>query len=220
MKRLILVTVVVVASLCLMIPQIASAGDNPSLGTRVSNVLLASITAVPPLPSGGGGGGFGDTNPPRIYDGLVSGITETTADIAWTTNEKSTSQVEYWASPSKFSPLDETYVINHLVQLTDLIPGTNYSYKTMSEDRAGNLAVSDECSFTTLEGKTVEPEPLPPEPTPPAPEPEPEPAPRPEPAPTPTPEPAPSAFWWIGGTLVFLGVVGFGTWWLLRREKK
>ena len=58
--------------------------------------------------------------------------------------------MEYWTSPSMLSPLDKRYVIEHHVQLTDLTPGTTYHYKTMSEDAAGNLAVSDKYSFTTL----------------------------------------------------------------------
>jgi hypothetical protein len=113
--------------------------------------LTVTILPPPPPPGGGGGGGGpGDTTPPRISDILVSGITETSADIAWETNEMSDSQVEYWSSPSEFSPLDTAMVIYHLVHLTDLTPGTSYYFKVMSRDAADNLAVSDEHSFTTL----------------------------------------------------------------------
>jgi len=105
--------------------------------------------------SGGGGGGgaaAADTTPPRISNvaSCPEGVTETTADICWTTHEKSTSQVEYWTSPSMLSPLDETLVTQHHVQLTGLTPGTTYHYRTMSMDRAGNAAVSDEYTLTTL----------------------------------------------------------------------
>ena len=103
------------------------------------------------LQSGGGGGAPPpDTTPPTISNISVSNITETGADISWRTNENSTSQVEYRSSPSILSPLDEIMVIDHLVHLTDLTPGTTYHYKTMSKDSAGNLAVSDEDTFTTL----------------------------------------------------------------------
>ena len=103
------------------------------------------------LQSGGGGGAPPpDTTPPTISNISVSNITETGADISWRTNENSTSQVEYRSSPSILSPLDETMVIDHLVHLTDLTLGTTYHYKTMSKDSAGNLAVSDEDTFTTL----------------------------------------------------------------------
>jgi len=111
---------------------------------------LAVTIAAPPGGGGGGGGGGADTTAPKISDITLCDITETIADICWVTNEKSTSQVEYWTSPSKLSPLDETRVINHLVHLTDLTPGTTYYYKVRSADKADNLSVSDENTFTTL----------------------------------------------------------------------
>ncbi|MBA7487113.1 hypothetical protein ES707_22675 [subsurface metagenome] len=106
----------------------------------------------PEPPTGGGGGG--DTTSPAFSNISASSISETTADIAWTTNEPSTSQVEYWTSPSILSPLDQAKVTNHHVQLIDLTPGSSYHYKTMSRDAAGNLAVSDEYTFATLEIET------------------------------------------------------------------
>ncbi|MBA7601441.1 hypothetical protein ES703_08514 [subsurface metagenome] len=107
-------------------------------------------TRAKPATGGGGGGGFAlDTMAPTMSNILASAITETGADISWRTNEWSTSQVEYWSSPGTLSPLDETMVIDHLVHLTDLTPGTAYHYKTMSKDRAGNLAVSDKDTFIT-----------------------------------------------------------------------
>lgn len=105
----------------------------------------------------------GDRTSPRIYNIRLCDITETTADICWRTNERSTSQVRYWISPSKLSSLDKTYITKHRVHLTDLTPGTIYHYKTMSRDRAGNLRVSDEYTFTTKR-EVIEPEPILPEP--------------------------------------------------------
>jgi len=119
-------------------------------GTSYGTDITFTTGTPPPAGGGGGGGGAADTTPPTTSDILASAITETGADIAWRTNEASTSQVEYWSSPSKLSPLDTAMVYNHLVHLTDLTPGTIYHYKTMSKDAAGNLAVSDEHTFTTL----------------------------------------------------------------------
>jgi len=101
---------------------------------------------------GGGGGAPRDTTPPQISNILLcpEGVTETTADICWITDERSTSQVEYWTSPSMLSPLDETMVTEHHVELTGLTPCTTYNYRTMSVDEADNLAVSDVCTCTTL----------------------------------------------------------------------
>jgi hypothetical protein len=116
-------------------------------------------------PGGGGGGGVGDDseessdepeeqdepdeNPPVIQEVAASDIGADSAVIHWTTTEPSTSQVEYWASPSHFSPLDETLVTEHVVYLTGLRSGTNYHYRTLSQDEAGNLVVSPEYDFTT-----------------------------------------------------------------------
>jgi hypothetical protein len=41
--------------------------------------------------------------------------------------------------------------ISHLVSITDLTPGTTQYFRVMSSDGAGNLVVSDEHIFTTLE---------------------------------------------------------------------
>ncbi len=96
---------------------------------------------------GGGGGEPRDTTPPVISGESASDVTDTSATISWITDEPSTSQVEYW--PGSLSELDATLVTSHSVTLTDLTPGITYYYKTMSADAAGNLAVSDEHTFTT-----------------------------------------------------------------------
>ena len=57
--------------------------------------------------------------------------------------------MEYWYNGHKKSHLDEEMVINHHVHLTGLVPGTTYYYKTMSTDKAGNLGISEEYTFTT-----------------------------------------------------------------------
>jgi len=118
---------------------------------EVTELNLTATIPKPP-PGGGGGGGGPDTTPPEISDISVSNITKTSADIVWRTNEISDSQVEYWSSPSKLSPLDTKMTIYHLISLTDLTPGSTYYYRTMSRDEAGNLAVSDQYAFATLAG--------------------------------------------------------------------
>jgi hypothetical protein len=76
---------------------------------------------------GGGGGGRGavrDETPPVISDVAVGGVgvTETTVDICWITDEPGTSQIEYWteSGSSLFTPLDETLAEEHCVLLTGL----------------------------------------------------------------------------------------------------
>jgi len=113
------------------------------------------ITVIRRTAPGPSGPAPSDTTPPTTSNVSASNITKSTADIRWRTNEKSTSQVEYWASPSMLSPLDETYVTEHHVQLTGLTPDTTYHYKVMSRDKAANLAVSSEGTFTTMPGVAV-----------------------------------------------------------------
>lgn len=190
------------------------ASGSATPGTYTAELEIKS--EVPYRPPGGGGGGAPDTKPPRIYDVSLCSISETTADICWKTKEKSTSQVEYWTSPTELSPLDEEYVIDHRVELTDLTPGTIYYYKAMSEDRAGNLEISEEDSFTTL-GEAPKPEPTPPEPEEPViPEPTlPEPE---EPMAPPEPEPEWEAPWGlIAGVIGGLAVVAGALYYWRRR---
>ena len=80
----------------------------------------------------------------------MSGITGTSADVNWKTDEESDSQVEYWASPGTLTTLDTAMVIDHIVHIAELTPGAIYHYRTMSTDSAGNLAVSEEHTFATL----------------------------------------------------------------------
>lgn len=128
-----------------------NASGSATPGTYSTGLEIKSeVPSTPSLPGPGPGPGR-DTSPPVISDILVFGITETSANISWKTDEMSDSQVEYWSSPSEFSPLDTGRVIYHLVHLTGLVSNTTYYYKVMSKDAAGNLAVSSEQTFTTLE---------------------------------------------------------------------
>jgi len=130
----------------------------------LSNILAEEITAVwvgdsvtiARRPSGGGGGGGGgggappDTTAPAISGVGVSNVTKTSADVAWNTDEESDSQVWYRASPAVVTPLDTELVTEHIIHLDELTSGSNYYFKVMSTDDAGNLAESDEHTFTTL----------------------------------------------------------------------
>jgi hypothetical protein len=104
--------------------------------------------------SGGGGGGGGpDKSGPRFSKQALCGIAMTTADICWNTHERSTSQVQFGMASGTYntlSELDETLVYEHRVTLTGLTPGTTYYYQVMSADKAENLSVSEEMTFTTL----------------------------------------------------------------------
>jgi len=81
-------------------------------GQPVQVSVVSGQVAINQAPrSGGGSGGGGGSVPsqdekaPELSDVVVSEITASSVCITWTTDEESTSQVEYWASPSNFSPL-------------------------------------------------------------------------------------------------------------------
>jgi RHS repeat-associated protein len=94
----------------------------------------------------------GDTTPPVISD-VIIGTTPTSATIRWDTNENSDSQVEYGLTTAygQLTPRDSTLVTGHIQQLTGLVPETQYHYRVRSRDAAGNLAVSEDYTFTTLQ---------------------------------------------------------------------
>jgi len=91
----------------------------------------------------------GDTTPPAASHILAADVGETEANVFWLTDEPADSRVEYWASPGQLTPLDTEMVTEHLVHISDLTPGTTYTYKVMSTDASGNQMVSDEYTFTT-----------------------------------------------------------------------
>ena len=67
-----------------------------------------------------------------------------TATISWTTDEPSTSRVEYGTAPASLSQSasEEALVTSHSVELTGLEPGTTYHYRVTSADADGNPATS------------------------------------------------------------------------------
>lgn len=97
---------------------------------------------------------FADTTPPVISGVDVSHISDTRATIKWETDELATSQVEYGISDAygSITAFDETLTTSHSVMLTELKPRTTYHFRIKSVDKAGNISVSGDSTFTT---KTV-----------------------------------------------------------------
>jgi peroxiredoxin len=94
-----------------------------------------------------------DKTPPTISGSGVANITESSAIITWTTNERSTSQVKYAKDEKNTSttPVETNLAITHSVTLTNLDSGTTYSFTIISQDAAGNEATSSASQpFTTL----------------------------------------------------------------------
>jgi len=92
----------------------------------------------------------GDTTPPTISNVQASSITSSGATITWTTDEASSSVVEYGTTTGYGStatgPNDVT---SHSVALSGLNAGTTYHYRVKSADSSGNTATSSDYTFTT-----------------------------------------------------------------------
>ncbi len=95
-----------------------------------------------------------DTTPPIISSISASSITSSGTTIAWTTNEAADSQVEYGLTTSygNSTSLNTSMVTAHSVSLSGLSASTLYHYRVKSRDAAGNLATSNNFTFTTIAG--------------------------------------------------------------------
>jgi len=112
----------------------------------------AGQAAASTASSGGGGGGSStDKTSPSISGIQVSEIESSTALVTWTTNELSTSFVEFGVVDGSFDGIFGSldFVTSHQVRLKNLDPETNYYYQVVSIDDAGNEARSTSGQFTT-----------------------------------------------------------------------
>ena len=102
----------------------------------------------------------GDTTPP-VISAVSATPGATSATIIWTTNEASSSGVNYGTSSGSLtSPATgPSNVTSHSVSLTGLAQGTTYFYRVTSVDAANNSATSPASpatlSFTTTTATTV-----------------------------------------------------------------
>lgn len=107
-----------------------------------------------------------DATPPQISDvkGWTTGLTgQNNAAVSWSTDENSTSEVEYGLNTAYGSTLsDPVLTQSHYLLLSGLQPTTLYHFRVKSKDAAGNVGISGDYTFTT-----PTPAPLPmPSPTP------------------------------------------------------
>ena len=110
-----------------------------TIGEVTGNMYVRDITL---------GGG---TPPPAISNVQATGITTTGATITWTTDQASSSQVEYGLTTSygSLSPLNSTPVTSHSVPLTGLAMGMTYHYRVISSNANGTSTSSD-YTFRTI----------------------------------------------------------------------
>jgi hypothetical protein len=81
----------------------------------------------------------------------ATGVTGTAATITWTTDQPSTSQVEYGDTPAygSLSAFTPAPVTAHSVTLTALKPGITYNYAALSTSASGKITTSPNATFTT-----------------------------------------------------------------------
>lgn len=92
-----------------------------------------------------------DNTPPVLGSISSQSVESNSAVLTWTTNEPADTQVEYGPTTAygQSSSLDSALVTNHKVNLAGLTAGTAYHYSVISGDASGNLAISDDRTFTT-----------------------------------------------------------------------
>ena len=97
----------------------------------------------------GSGGSQGTA--PVISGVTASAITSTSATITWTTDQASTSLVNYGTSTSygSASALNSALVTSHSVNLTGLTAGTAYDFDVVSATSGGLSSASGNATFTT-----------------------------------------------------------------------
>ena len=88
---------------------------------------------------------------PKVSDIDEMELSATSAKIAWTTAGATSSWVDYGTSRSlSKSAGNDTMTVDHIVEITNLTPGTLYYYRVRGEDEAGNKYQSSILTFTAL----------------------------------------------------------------------
>lgn len=120
------------------------------VGCSGGETTVASNSQVSPSPTPVPTPPPTDTTPPAISNISVSNITTTSATVTWTTNENSSTQVQYGTTSAYGSIVNgANNTTSHSVNITGLTAGTTYHYRVVSTDAANNTAQSANATFTT-----------------------------------------------------------------------
>jgi len=92
-----------------------------------------------------------DTAPPVISDVHASAIKRRSVTITWTTDEASSTSVQYGRTTDYGKSRSDitNFVTQHSMTLTGLSANTRYHYRVKSEDEAGNPTTSGDLTFKT-----------------------------------------------------------------------
>lgn len=95
--------------------------------------------------------GASDANPPVISNVTVSSITTNSAVVGWTTDEHSTSKVDFGLTSGYGQSVSNgSMVTNHSLTIQSLSPSTIYHFKVSSTDSSGNTGNGNDTTFQTL----------------------------------------------------------------------
>mgnify|MGYP001598223892 FL=1 len=88
---------------------------------------------------------------PIITNITAGNITTNSSIIAFVTNELSDTQIEYGITTSygQTTILNATFTTSHSQAFSNLLASTTYNYRIISKDAAGNIATSQNYTFTT-----------------------------------------------------------------------
>lgn len=96
---------------------------------------------------------FTDDSTAPIISSVSSSTTNTSNTVTWSTDEQSSSQVEYGVTNSYGSTTTEAdtspRVISHSVVVSSLLPCTVYHYRVISKDSGSNTATGSDSAFST-----------------------------------------------------------------------
>ena len=106
---------------------------------------------------------------PEITDVVTSNVTSSSVVVTWTTNQISTSSVDYGVNSLASSlPVNWNLVTQHSATLTGLTPSTSYRFRATSSNGVGLSASSGEFTFVTAAGDPAKSDPSAPTTPPPA----------------------------------------------------
>ena len=93
-----------------------------------------------------------DTTPPVISNVTASGVTSTSANVGWSTDEQATGSVEYGTTTSYGSSAAiANLATTQTITISGLAPATTYHYRVTAVDSSGNKSVGADGTFTTAQ---------------------------------------------------------------------
>lgn len=127
------------------------APESPFEFTVRSTDLSGNSADGPAVLAGETGADVDETGAEIVTDPAVTEIARTTAILSWETDELSSADIAIGFAPGDYEMIQATSGLgtSHSVLLTNLAPGTNYSYVLRITDQNQNTTLSESGEFTT-----------------------------------------------------------------------